>query len=56
MNASKENARQTLGLLEQLAEEYKFSGDDRYEGIKEFLEAALRKLPTEASYQRDKGK
>lgn len=50
MNASKENCQKALdNLLTQkgLMNYYEFCA------IKDFLEAALRKLPTEAAYQKD---
>jgi hypothetical protein len=44
MNASKENAAKALAELDKTRPDQKF--------IREFLEAAQRKLPREASYGR----
>lgn len=49
MNASKENAREALAKLSK-------SGDPDTGFIREFLEAAERKLPSEAAFAKAKDK
>jgi hypothetical protein len=64
MNASKEEARKAYKALEEAAMMLdSVVGYDLVQGIKrrlaraqDFLEAAVRKLPTEAAYARDKGR
>jgi hypothetical protein len=51
MNASKENAAMALGKLDRAGS----SREDR-QFIRDFLEAAKRKLPSEAAYARAKAK
>jgi hypothetical protein len=46
MNASKENAAKALAELDKNRPDHTF--------IRQFLEAAQRKLPREASYQRER--
>jgi hypothetical protein len=48
MNASKENAVKALAELDKKRPDYGF--------VREFLNAAHRKLPKEASYEREKAK
>lgn len=50
MNASKENAAQALGCLER--NQTRLTRED-FAALKEFLEAAHKKLPTEEAYERE---
>ena len=55
MNASKENARKCLADLGRLEQGADLPNRMNQVGnIRKFLQAAERKLPTEAAYQRDK--
>ncbi len=51
MNASKENGRKAIEYLDQIWEDPdKESSKEKCDFIEQFLEAAIRKLPSEASY------
>jgi len=51
MNASKENCRHAL---ENLVQQERFMNKYAFDTIKAFLEACEKKLPTEASYAKEK--
>lgn len=53
MNASKENARKALEALERRTRNDSPTMTNSYplDFVKEFLEAALRKLPTETAFR-----
>lgn len=51
MNASKETAKHAL---ENLINQERFLNVYAFNTIKAFLEAAIKKLPTEAAYEKDK--
>jgi hypothetical protein len=53
VNASKENGKHAL---ENLNGQERFMNEHAFMVIKEFLKAAIRKLPTEAAYEREKTK
>jgi hypothetical protein len=52
MNASKENATIAIAHLEKLCIQWGEGPDRQF--VREFLEAAHRKLPSEASYAKEK--
>lgn len=58
MNASKEEARKALkalvGISDGMGQEARNRESGRLISIQEFLEAAERKLPSEAAYAKDK--
>lgn len=51
MNASKENARKALEYIERLM---LGRGEHNPQFLKDFVGACCRKLPSEASYERDR--
>jgi hypothetical protein len=53
MNASKENGKHAL---EELTGQERYMNEYAFKIIKEFLEAAIRKLPSEAAFEREKSK
>lgn len=58
MRASKENARNAMKALTTLVNRLETSdsiGHDAADQIGQFINAALRKLPSEAAYDREKG-
>jgi hypothetical protein len=55
MNASKENARKAKKFLAELLDPNPaIAGDGPKEFLQQFLDAAERKLPTEAAFKADK--
>lgn len=54
MNASKENARKALECLDRAKDGSCDESDLDF--LTEFVQATERKLPTEAAYDRDKGR
>lgn len=61
MNASKENAKESLKFLESLEDQKTIpelekiaETKSRFAFVRDFIESAQRKLPSEATYTKDK--
>lgn len=55
MNASKENAAEALRLLERSRPPHLVEGEE-LKFVREFLEAAMKKLPREESFSRERAR